>query len=72
MGVTWKIVKRAILSQMKSARWQNPNYIALPATWINQNRWMDNEFTTGSFERKQNVIGYQDTEFKYREPDVEM
>lgn len=72
MGVTWKIVKRAILSQMKSPRWQNPNFIALPATWINQNRWMDNESTTGSFERKQNVIGHRDTEFKYREPDVEM
>ena len=38
---TWKQVRTAIHAQKKSERWQDPQYIPLPATWLNQSRWLD-------------------------------
>ena len=37
----WKEIKRAILLQRKSERWQDKQFIPHPATWLNQNRWLD-------------------------------
>ena len=34
-------VKRAIHRQQKSDRWQNPQFIPHPTTWLNQSRWLD-------------------------------
>lgn len=36
-----KVVLDAIKSHKKSKRWQNPKYIAMPSTWLNQHRWLD-------------------------------
>lgn len=38
---TWEVVKRAILAQKKSERWQEREFIPLPTTWLNQCRWLD-------------------------------
>lgn len=38
---TWRTVKRAVLAQMKSERWQDRQFIPFPATWLNQYRWLD-------------------------------
>lgn len=38
---TWKEIKRALLVQIKSERWRNPQYIPHPTTWLNQRRWLD-------------------------------
>jgi len=38
---TWREVKRAILQQKQSERWQEPMFIPMPATWLNQRRWLD-------------------------------
>jgi len=38
---TWKEIKRAILLQRKSERWQDKQFIPHPATWLNQTRWLD-------------------------------
>jgi hypothetical protein len=37
----WRILRTAILEQKKSERWQNPKFIPMPATWLNQSRWLD-------------------------------
>ena len=44
---SWRDIKRALLIQMKSERWRDPQYIPHPTTWLNQRRWMDdpNEMT---------------------------
>lgn len=38
---TWREIRRAILLQKKSPRWQNPQFIPHPANWLSNNRWMD-------------------------------
>ena len=38
---TWHTVKKAILHQSKSDRWQDPEYIPHASTWLNQSRWLD-------------------------------
>jgi len=37
----WLDIRKAIHLQKKSERWQNPIFIPLPATWLNQSRWID-------------------------------
>ncbi len=38
---TWKEIKKAILAQRKSERWQRTEFIPHPTTWLNQQRWLD-------------------------------
>ncbi len=38
---TWKEIKSALLSQKKSERWQQTEFIPYPTTWLNQQRWLD-------------------------------
>lgn len=38
---SWREIKRAILAQKESERWQDPKFIPHPATWLNQSRWLD-------------------------------
>lgn len=38
---TWHAIKKAIILQKKSERWQTPKYIPHPTTWLNQRRWLD-------------------------------
>ena len=38
---TWREIKIAMLKQIKTERWQDPIFIPLPATWLNQSRWID-------------------------------
>jgi len=37
----WREVKNAIRAQIKTERWQEKEFIPLPATWLNQTRWID-------------------------------
>jgi hypothetical protein len=45
---TWETIKTAIEQQKQSERWQQPQFIPLPATWLNETRWVDdpNEMKT--------------------------
>jgi hypothetical protein len=52
---TWVEIKKAILLQMKSERWQNPKFIPLPATWLNQTRWIDDPKEMKSFRRDEEI-----------------
>ena len=38
---TWKEIKRALLLQRKSERWQDKQFIPHASTWLNQTRWLD-------------------------------
>ncbi len=38
---TWREIKKAILQQKKSERWQDKKFIPHPTTWLNQSRWLD-------------------------------
>jgi len=38
---TWRQIKRAIIYQTKSERWQTEKYIPHPTTWLNNMRWLD-------------------------------
>ena len=46
---TWKEIKSALLAQKKTDWWQNPKYIPLPTTWLNQQRWLDDPARMTSF-----------------------
>jgi len=39
----WKDLKLALHKQKKSVQWQDPKYIPLPHTWLNQRRWQDDQ-----------------------------
>ncbi len=47
----WKEVKTAILRQKSSERWQNPEFIPNPTTWLNQSRWLDDPKEMKSYKR---------------------
>jgi len=38
---TWDIIKKAVILQKKSERWQKIEFIPHPTTWLNQSRWLD-------------------------------
>jgi hypothetical protein len=44
----WRDVRKAIIEQKKTPRWNNKQFIPLPTTWLNQSRWLDDpaEMTT--------------------------
>lgn len=37
---TWRVVKKAILAQRKTKRWEE-GFVPNPTTWLNQCRWLD-------------------------------
>ena len=51
----WRDVKVALHKQKKSIQWHDPNFIPLPTTWLNQQRWLDEaaEYAQGSITPKQ-------------------
>jgi len=51
----WIEIKKAILLQIKSERWQNSEFIPLPATWLNQTRWIDDPKEMKNFNREEEV-----------------
>jgi hypothetical protein len=53
--VTWIEIKKAILLQKKSERWQTEKYIPLPATWLNQTRWIDDPNEMKNFDKDEFV-----------------
>lgn len=48
---TWRIVRNAIIKQKRTERWQD-GFIPLPATWINQSRWLDDPEQMTRFQNK--------------------
>ena len=38
---TWDVIVSAIEAQKKTPRWQDPDFIPHAATWLNQERWID-------------------------------
>jgi hypothetical protein len=47
---TWKEIKKAILAQRKSERWQRTEFIPHPTTWLNQQRWLDDPAEMKSYD----------------------
>lgn len=37
----WRDIKKSLLAQKKSDRWQDKKFIPHPTTWLNQSRWLD-------------------------------
>lgn len=50
---TWDVIKTAIKEQKQSERWQEPEYIPHPSTWLNQTRWIDNPDLMKSFSKRE-------------------
>ena len=48
---TWREVKKAIIYQKKTERWQDRKFIPHPTTWLNQNRWLDDPAEMKSIDR---------------------
>jgi hypothetical protein len=57
---TWREIKFALKSQMKSEQWQSIGYIPLMTTWLNQNRWLDDSSQLKSYSNE-NDSDYCDT-----------
>lgn len=50
----WRTIKRAILRQIESERWQeSKEFIPLPTTWLNQSRWLDDPAEMRSFSKRE-------------------
>lgn len=49
-----KTIFKAIRLQKKSEQWQNPKYIPMASTWLNQNRWMDDPTLMKGFTKEEN------------------
>ena len=47
---TWNRIERALQKQKETPRWQNPKFIPLASTWINQKRWFDDPALMITFE----------------------
>lgn len=47
-------IKRAIKLQKESQRWQDPQFIPHPTTWLNQNRWLDDPQEMKTFNKNNN------------------
>ena len=48
---TWVQIKKAIYYQKKSDQWQDYKYIPHAATWLNQNRWLNDPEEMKSYSR---------------------
>lgn len=50
----WREIRKAIIEQKRSDRWQDKQFIPLPATWLNQSRWLDDPNEMKSFDYNKN------------------
>jgi uncharacterized protein YdaU (DUF1376 family) len=50
---TWIEIKKALRSQIESEQWQTKKFIPMPATWINQNRWLDDPKLMIAFKKEE-------------------
>lgn len=50
---TWNRIERAIKKQKETPRWQNPKFIPLASTWLNQKRWLDDPALMIAYETDQ-------------------
>lgn len=46
---TWLQIKKALFEQKQTGQWQNPDYIPVSTTWLNQQRWLDDPATMVSY-----------------------
>jgi hypothetical protein len=51
---TWGQIRKAIIFQSKSERWQETEFIPHPSTWLNQFRWLDDPETMVVTKKKGN------------------
>jgi len=56
----WEEIKSAIEEQKKSQRWQDKQFIPLPTTWLNQERWIDDPKEMNSFSHPNTTPGKPD------------
>lgn len=67
----WAEIRTAIKLQIKTPRWQNPKFIPLPTTWLNNSRWLDDPTEmTGDYDNKPvQKTGYTTkTTLNYKKP----
>jgi len=64
---TWRVIKKALLSQISTDRWNNPKFIPNPTTWINQYRWLDDPNEMISYSREENNPKKADDDFEQAE-----
>ena len=50
---TWREIKRAIILQKKSERWQEKQFIPHPTTWLNNMRWLDDPAEMQVWDKKE-------------------
>lgn len=67
---TWEEIKTAIEEQIKSERWQRKQFIPLPATWLNQFRWLDDPKEMIDYDKHDSFSSNNpsNTLSKYRKP----
>jgi len=49
-----RTIKKAIIQQKKTERWQDSKYIPHPTTWLNQSRWLDDPKEMIEYPRQSN------------------
>jgi hypothetical protein len=69
---TWKEIKKAILSQIKTERWSDPQFIPAPSNWLDKSRWLDDSAlmikTQFRFDNKNTSrAGFKSQTYKYKE-----
>ncbi len=52
---TWRDVKRAVLKQIKSERWQDEQYIPYPSTWLNDSHWLNDPAMMKTFQKRDEI-----------------
>lgn len=55
---TWRCVKRAIIKQKESERWQDKKFIQHPTTWLNKYGWLNDPAEMKSFKKSDKPIYY--------------
>lgn len=70
---TMQTLLKAIQEQKKSERWQDSQFIPLPTTWLNNNRWLDDpeEMKNFSFHQSENngKKKFSESEESFSNPD---
>jgi len=67
---TWDEIESALKQQRKTKQWSDPNYIPHPATWLNQQRWLDDPKEMGGFSNR-NTSRSKLTQAHHGDPDKE-
>jgi hypothetical protein len=70
----WSVIRIAIILQKETDRWKVRKFIPLPATWLNQSRWLDDPAEMITWEISSSTptktfVGYKSEEkLTYKEP----